>query len=372
MTGRERLTNILNKKPVDRVCWTTLVDDTTRSGMADNIRQKHPFEFYRSIGCDIMQFGNYGFYGTEDRVYLPWRLITPEIKTEEFMESDGSEVKEQRTKWGALRAILKDGHPVKYPVESIKELRIVKNIWINSFCEEDKSDSFERSLKQMEERIGDRGIYVHTIGPSPVQQFLQYETGVTNFYYLLQDHREEMAEALNVVHNVRLQEYEILARRTPAECVVLVENTSTSMISPKVYEELSLRQISDFVDIMHKHNKKAILHMCGGLKKLLPVIKETGLDGINGVTPPPVGDTSFNDVLDEFGEEFIVLGGIFDPSIFQKREVSKKEIWNALHEIYTPRIRQAHFLLWPGADGIPTPLARFYAIRDWFKENGGL
>jgi len=33
MTGRERLNNIINSKPTDRISWTTIADDTTRSNM---------------------------------------------------------------------------------------------------------------------------------------------------------------------------------------------------------------------------------------------------------------------------------------------------------------------------------------------------
>jgi len=39
MTGRERLRRILRQQPVDRLAWTTLVDDRTRSVMPEEIRR---------------------------------------------------------------------------------------------------------------------------------------------------------------------------------------------------------------------------------------------------------------------------------------------------------------------------------------------
>ena len=372
MTGRQRLTNILNKKPIDRLAWTTLIDDIARSPMSEDVRNLHPFDFYRHIGCDIMQFGDYDLGEGKGALCLPWKLTTPQIQTIETTESDGSKMIQRNTKWGTLTTLFKYGYPVKHPVESIEELRILKNMWLNSRYEEDVSDNFERSLNHMEGKIGDDGIYSHIVDASPVQFFLEYETGVANFYYLMQDHPGEMIETLDIIHDRRKQEYEILARRTPVECVIPVENTSITMISPAVYEQLSLKQISDFVDIMHKHNKKAIVHMCGLLKGLLPIIKETGLDGINGLTTPPIGDVSFDGVLDMFGEDFIILGGGLDSTIVQKKDVSRKAIWDALDALYTPRIKQANFLLWVGADGQPATLERFLAVRDWVQENGAL
>ena len=73
-----------------------------------------------------------------------------------------------------------------------------------------------------------------------------------------------------------------------------------------------------------------------------------------------------------FGEDFIILGGGLDSTIVQKKDVSRKAIWDALDALYTPRIKQANFLLWVGADGQPATLERFLAVRDWVQENGAL
>jgi len=53
-------------------------------------------------------------------------------------------------------------------------------------------------------------------GPEPAR----IRDGDANFYYLLDDHRREVEELLAIMHAKRLQEYEIVARRTPAEVVV--------------------------------------------------------------------------------------------------------------------------------------------------------
>jgi len=368
VTGRERLNNICNRLPVDRIAWTTLVDDTTRSIMPRQIREMSPFNFYHYIGCDILQFGNYGLPESH-RVLPPCRrVVTPEIEIEEYTTSDGLTIRKQKSFWGTLTSTFKKSHPIKYPVESIKELRILKNIWANSHYEE--TNGWEKSYSLVNEEIGESGIYVPTVSPSPIQQLLEYDMGLVNFYCLLQDYQEEMEELFAVMHRCRLQEYEIYAKKMPGNVVILVENTSSTSISPSIYQKYSVPQIRDFVNIMHKYNKKAIIHMCGLLKNLLPVIKETRLDGINALTPPPVGDTTFEEALDTLGEDLIILGGCFDSTIFHKTSVSPKEIVDALERIFTPRIKSSHFLLWIVADGLPTPLERFLIVRDWMEKNG--
>lgn len=369
MTGRERLQNILNHRPVDHLSWTTLVDDRTRSAMPRHVRETTPLEFYRRIGCDVMQFGNYSL-PPDLVVRSPAELVTPCVQTESRTEPHGVHVQTRTTEWGPLTLKTREAHAVKYPVESVEELRTLKNVWRESHYAE--TEGMEEDYERLETATGEHGVYVPTVPASPVQQLLQVEMGVENFYFLLQDYPSEVEELISIMHARRVVEYDILARRTPAEAVIPVENTSSTLVSPAIYRRYSLPQIRDYVEIAHKYNKKAILHMCGLLKSLLPVLSKTGLDGINGLTPPPVGDTTFEDALDALGEDLIVLGGILDSSVFQAPRFSLEELRSALDQIYTPRIRKANFLLWLPADGLPTPLERFLAVRDWMDEKGAL
>ena len=391
MTGRERLHRILNRQPVDRLSWTTLVDDVTRSGMPDEVRRLSPMEFYRSIGCDILQFGNYGL-SADVVVPQPSRLISPDVKCEIETEDDalvtrrhaahpdylaagmgfpvtaGPVTRRRITPWGTLTTVLKHDHPIQYAVKSLQDLRVLRAIWEDSDYVE--QPGMEEAFAQIERRIGDNGMYVPTVDPSPVQDLLEYEMGMTNFYYLLNDHRREVEELLAVMHRKRLQEYEILARRTPAEVVIPVENTSSTLISPRLYRDYSLPQIRDYVDVLHQHGKKAVLHMCGHLKALLPVLRETGLDGINAVPPPPAGTTFFEDVLDSYGEDFLLFGAILAPSVLHRPSVSRDELHAFLEQLSTPRLRQARLVLWVAVDGLPTPLEKFLAVAEWMEKRG--
>ena len=360
MTGKERINNILQKKSGNSICWTSLLEPQRMKDMPEGVKNLSPIEFYRHIGCDTMFLGTGGCEG----VFSPCQFIQPEMG-KEIIDSAGQISMTTKTKWGVLTETFQNGHPVKYPVETIEDLRIFKNIYLNSYYEESKNDDYEKNIRKMESLIGEDGIMVEAVEASPVQVLLEYACGMMNFYSLYQDHPEEIHELLDIMHACRRQEYEIMGRRTPWSCVVPMENTSTMMISPQLYEKLSLPQISDFVSIMHKHGKLAVLHMCGHIKNLLPLFKDTGCDGINAVTPPPLGDTPFEDVLDCLGEDFIILGGLFNP--FQEHGITKDRMWKELEKTYTPRIRAANLLLWMGADGQYMPYERFIWVKEWFE-----
>ncbi len=365
MTGNERITRILEGRSADRISWTTLVDDTTRSVMDGKFREMPVFDFYRYIGCDILQFGDYGL--PEEQRALAYRHLTPEAEEKTLTDSAGRLTRTWTTRWGTLTAIFQTGHPVKYPVETLQDLRVLKNIWLHSRIEE--TGGMGEPYRRLEEQIGEDGRYIPTVEPSVIQRLLQYEMGMVNFYYLLQDHREEVEELFEIMHRCRLQEYEITARRTPAPVIIPVENTSSTLISPALYERYSLPQVRDFVSVAHRYGKKAILHMCGCLKALLPLIKETGLDGIHALTPAPVGDTGFEEAWKFFGDKLVVIGCL-DADIFQNPATSPGDIERYLEKVCTPKIRCSPIILIVTADGLATPLDRFLAVRDWMAQHG--
>ena len=119
MTGKERLTRIINKESVDRISWCTLVDNTTRSVMSPELRQMPVLDFYRHIGSDIACFGNYGL-PPELQVKPSCVLVRPDVIRESETRPDGTRVSTTRTPWGRLTATFIRGHPIKHPVETIE------------------------------------------------------------------------------------------------------------------------------------------------------------------------------------------------------------------------------------------------------------
>ena len=260
MTGKGRINNILHKKSGNTICWTTLIGLPTMIGMPEGVRDLSPLEFYRHVGCDIMLLGCSGLEG----VRSPWQLIRTDVEEKSIDNSDGSTSIITNSKWGVLNEIMHNGHPVKYPIETIEDLAVYKNIWLNSYYEESKTDDFEKNMRRGEDLVGDDGVMVNAVAASPVQILLEYGYG------------------------------------------------------------------------------------------------------INAVTPPHLGDTPFEDVLDCLGEDFIILGGLFNP--FQEYNINKEILWKELDKTYTPRIRAANLLLWMGADGQHMPYERFVWVKEWFEK----
>ncbi len=369
MTGRELLLNLLHGGERDRLTWTTIIDARARSSLPEGLRETSPLELCRMMGCDIMQFGNMGL-DADERFTPLCHWTSPELEVRSERLPDGSVRTVRETTWGALTAVSRDGHPITQPVTTPEAMRILTRLWESAGYEE--TPGAEASYAPLQARIGESGILAQTVSASPVQWLLQLEMGMEGFYYLLQDHPRELERLLEAMHARKLEEYEIVARRTPADVVIPVENTSSTLTSPAIYERYGMPPVRDYVRIIHAHGKTAILHMCGCLRDLLGLIARTELDGINGLTPPPVGDTRHEEALDALGEDLVILGGVFPPEVFYRTSLTADEVSGTLDAIYTPRLCSARFLLWIPVDGLRVDPDRFELLRRWFHANGAL
>jgi hypothetical protein len=359
MTGRERLNAVLRKQPKDSLAWTTLVDNATLSLVPEEQRGNGGIDFYKHLGCDIFLLNGWN---------TPHRLKSPVLKW-----SDDVEVVSQRegprttmhwkTPRGVLTGIVEGSHPLKYPVDSHDALHLYREMWEGaSFAAHDDS----AALARLDALIADHGVVTRFWGPSTIPRLLEVDMGTENFYYQLADHRADVEALIRTIHGQEINAFRILADG-PWESVTLVENTSTFYISPEIYRRYNMPHQREFVDAVKSKGKTAILHMCGHVHGILDLIKETRCDGLHTLTPPPTGDTPWEDALDVLGDDTILFGCL-DPTIFAAGEISR--IPAALDELITPRLREGNFVLNPMADGVAVDPARFQAVAEWVRKNG--
>jgi len=361
MTGRERLDAIMGRQPVDRLAWTVLVDDRTLRALPGPLRDLSGIEFSRHLGCDILQLEGWGTDCGFASPALEWGG-----GVEELWRTDGeAQIRELHTGRGTLTSTWRGGHPQGFLVETLEELRAYRSAWERArFIVRDDRPAFDR----VNALVGDDGIVTRFWGPSPVPRLLELDLGLEAFTYLLHDHPAEM-EALLALMGERFQEaYDALAQDL-CDVAMLVENTSTRYISPEVYCRYNRPDVHAFVHTMQAAGKCAIIHMCGHIRALLPHIRETGLDGVHALTPPPTGDTPWELALGAWGEEAIICG-VLDPTVFVLGPV--EAIGPSLDRLYTPRVRSAPTILLVASDGIEVPLERFEAVARWMERNGEL
>lgn len=346
----------MHRQPVDRLAWTILVDDHTLSALPERVGARDGLGFAGYLGCDVLQLEGWGTPHAFRSPTLEWG---PGIE-QAWYARDGSDVCELRADQRVLTAKWRNGYPVKHWVEDLDDLRLYTSMWETArFVPGDDALAFS----EVDAAVGESGLITRFWGASTIPRLLELDVGVAQFYYLLNDHPAEMERLIALMHERELAAFEALAD-DPCSVVTLVENTSTAYISPDLYRRHNGPHVRDFVEIVHAAGKTAIIHMCGHIRGLLPLIRETGLDGVHALTPPPTGDTPWELALEVLGDDLIVIG-VLDPTVFVLGPV--EGIGTALDALYTPRVRRSSGVLCVAADGIAVPIERFEAVARWME-----
>jgi Uroporphyrinogen decarboxylase (URO-D) len=186
---------------------------------------------------------------------------------------------------------------------------------------------------------------------SPVQQLIQFDMGLENFYYFLMDAPEKMSELLDVMQERCMDRLRLGLSLFPnTSWVCWGENTSSTAISPSYYQQLTLPHIQAYAQLIHQNNARLIVHMCGLLSPLLDCFLETGMDGIHSVTPPPLGDAPYALIRETFGQDFTITGR-FNAQLWVGK--SKTEIQANIKQNIYPELLASPFNLAVTDDAMP-------------------
>ncbi len=315
--------------------------------------------YHQPSSADFHQVGDHRVFGVggsrnECKPFasrsVPWLMI--DYDNVKFSHTREQEVDLFRweTSKGTLTALRHSNHMTEFPVKTVDDIPLWHEVQRNLLYTKNPDFTEEES----------RAAWSLPWKWSPVQELLQFVTGVENFYYLLMDAPEQMRSMISAMHQKNLEALQIGFESCPNAVVLrLSENTSSQIISPDYYRELTLPHVKKYVDIAHERDMKCVVHMCGSLMALLDCFEETGMDGIHSVTPPPVGDTHYITARERFGDDFIIWGRLSAQLFINK---SKQEILETLQEMIPERLIPTPFALMITTDEMQPAERDVYAL----------
>ncbi len=250
----------------------------------------------------------------------------------EYTETEEGEydVYTWKTPLGTLCARRRESHFTEYPVKSVADLEAWTYV-------------FQHTSYHLNPEFRNELQYRLPLKNSPVQRLLQSDIGIENFYYFLADEPGKMNELIRIMQERTIERFRLAIDSFPnIPTIFLGENTSSSAISPQYYEQLTLPHIQEYVKLCHDANKRLIIHMCGLLNCLLDSFAKTDMDGIDMVTPPPIGDTPFDLVRKKMKPDLVIIGRLNAQLWIGK---SKSEIQKTIREMVSEEILKTPFML---------------------------
>jgi uroporphyrinogen-III decarboxylase len=288
MTSRERLLAAYRREPVDRLpYWAKVANEAWRRSQPADVRKLSDRGLLDYIFADGVFHVPRCVRVSRPRVGVS-EATEGNVRTRASRTPDGELVE----RW-AIDPTTGSGHPTEFPVKTREDLRRFR--WLYEQRIEPAGAEEAARARGRVEQIGRRGITLTGWGTSPLMHLIEHVIGPARTMYFLADYPDEMEALIEQMHEANQAMVRAVAQHSPADVVVSVENTSTSLISPQQFEQHCLRHLCDYGRIIEGAGKMHELHMCGLLYDLLERIDTIPASSIEAFTAPPLANTRLVD-----------------------------------------------------------------------------
>jgi len=382
MSTRERILAALERKPVDRIPFVPLIDSYTLMDMPGAIQhevQSNTGQDYwqgmlpaiRKIGVDIMLRHVYVVKPFSGSPHLSGLGQFKELVST-TSRMDGSVLQETLSTpvgtltgtWGFTDRHGWIPHPLKHMVGSLEELKIF-DYALEHLSFQPPDPDFENFL-DAEKQIGEDGIATTSFLNTPLMHLIETCWGLENTHFLLYDYPSEVEGILDKLYRAQKRVVERIAE-SPAKVVIEYENTSSTLLSPRIFRRYCLPYLNEYADTLHSTGKIFLVHMCGKLKAFADDLAGARFDGIADISPQPTGDFGLDEAAACLAGK-VLTGGI-DANSFIERDMRLLE-----HQTVEliDRIKPYPGVLLGSADTAPrgTPLENFQLIQHLVKTAG--
>ena len=222
---------------------------------------------------------------------------------------------------------------LKWPVSSEAELKVA--LWIAERTEwRWDQEAYDRGMKDW----GDLGAPIKCFPRINIQHLYLSLMGVEGAIYALCDFPDTVEayfRALDESHERLIEKI----NPSPIEIVNFGDNIHAGTLSRGYFLKYVLPAYQRRCELLHRAGKFIHAHWDGDTKALLPYAQETGLDGIEAITPKPQGDVELEEVKAALGDKMFLIDGI--PGILFDDYYPVEELEKCAHrviELFAPKL----------------------------------
>lgn len=194
-------------------------------------------------------------------------------------------------------------HLVKEP----RDLEALAAIFEDEVIEHDPV-GIERT-RERRKLIGDDGLILGSMDGTPLGMMFRVYSGVAALAYLWADAPDALRDCFALMEANYLQRLKI-GVQSDIDVVVSVDDTSTTAISPAMFEACNLDLTDARADAAHAAGKFYFHHSCGLIKDLLPLYRRTKMDAVHAFTIPPVGNVTVAEGRRALGDRITIMAGV--------------------------------------------------------------
>ncbi len=174
-------------------------------------------------------------------------------------------------------------------------------------------------------RVNIQDLYINTMGiESAVFALYDYPDTMKAYFHALDESHDRLIDLIN---------------ESRIEIINFGDNVHAGTLPPKLFAEFVLPAYQHRCQRLHTAGKFVHAHWDGDVKPLLPYAQETGLDGIEAITPVPQGDVTLEEVKAALGDRMYLIDGL--PAIYFDKTYSVEtleECTRRIIELFAPKL----------------------------------
>ncbi len=301
MTPRENIPKTLRCDNPEwiPVCLSLFPNQNPSRGIPDAL--KHLMDCTSgNLANDIVKVGEY--LGAEDHmlpVDAPASLVSSTCAARHERTDSNRETTVLTTPGGELRQVrvFPEGAPsmvVERYVKSAEDAALLLEYF--SSLKAEPNEAAKLKIRETRRLAGENGVLFLRTNGTPLGMCYRVYSDLTDLIYLLADEPALMGDLFACMEEKYFQLYERMLKESPEiDAFLGMDDTSTTLISPDMFEQHNVELTNKRADLCHMHGRLYLHHSCGLIKNLLPVYRKTRMDGIDAFTEPPIGDVTYSE-----------------------------------------------------------------------------
>jgi hypothetical protein len=290
-----------------RIIWQPIIGCWYRDKLFTDGRLPAPWtgmsvpRIHRALGVSMRPYAYGGCFRCKEdpRVRFVKRMLN-ETDEELAIETPvGRQVQVRRTtKNNWYHATL------KWEVETEEELKVATWRRENATWEWDQA-----RFDELQREIGDLGAPTMYMPRMNVQSLYIEKMGTERGILALYDWPDTVEAYFRATEEEHDRLIDVV-NASPLEIVCFGENVHAGTLSPELFLKYHLPACQRRCERFHAAGKFVVSHWDGDTRPLLKYARETGLDGIEAITPKPQGDVTLAEIHEALGDRMFLQDGI--------------------------------------------------------------
>ncbi len=327
MTHKQRILAAAGKQPVDKLPFGARIDlwynyHSANGTLPETYQGWSIIDVLHDLGagCAIV-LGSQAIgtgAGGQARIFTLWETTFTDVEV--VVREEGSlTTTEYRTPEGTISSKTEfnrtEGYLQGYVIERLFKSEVdypaIEYLIENTVLAPDYT-----GYLRLADMIGEDGVIRCGLRTSPMQHIMRDIMGYETFFYELADRPAKVEHLYETAKELWGKQLNILAD-SPARIVTICSNWSDDIHTP-VFRKYFTPWLREANELLHARGKLTLVHTDGEMRRLIPLVTDTGIDIAEAWSPAPMTSVTTREIREAWGDKITIWGGlptlIFEPN----------------------------------------------------------